>query len=71
MSCRARQRKSNDSKHDKVSAASEIRQFVKMQRPCDGEEEELIGDGDEEGDGEVVLVEYVMWHCERCEGGMW
>jgi hypothetical protein len=49
--------KRDDGEHDEVCAASKIGELVEFQREGYGKEEELVGDCDEEGDGEVVVVE--------------
>lgn len=48
-----------DSEKDKVSSTREIGEFIKLERERDREEEELIGDCDEQGYGEVVVVQSV------------
>ena len=45
-----------DCQEHEVRAAGEVGQFVKLEGEGDGEEEELVGDCDEEGDAEVVVV---------------
>lgn len=48
-----------DSEKDKVSSTREIGEFIKLEGKRYGEEEELIGDCDEQGYGEVVIVQSV------------
>ena len=48
-----------DSEKDKVSSTREIGEFIKLERKGDREEEELIGDCDKQGYGEVVVVQNV------------
>lgn len=45
-----------DCQEHEVRAAGEVGQFVKLEGEGDGEEEELVGDCDEEGYAEVVVV---------------
>ena len=62
---RAGEGEGEDGEEDEVGPAGEVGELVEVEGPCYGEEGELVGDGDEEGYGEVVVVEDV----DGCHGG--
>ena len=42
--------------------------LIEFERKGDGEEEELVGNGDEEGDGEIIVIQSVdLRHIMRFE----
>lgn len=49
----------NTKKSSEGILAGPVSQLVKFERECDSKMDKLIGDSDEEGDGEVVFIEHV------------
>ena len=58
----------DERKCKEVDGRPEISDGVDLQGEGDGETEGLPAEGDEEGDGEVVLVEHVDCHLVRSLG---
>jgi len=52
----------DDCKYDKIRSTSEIRELVELQGECNAEKEELITNGNQKSDGEVVVVEDMDLH---------
>jgi hypothetical protein len=56
---RAAQRKGDDGENHEVCASGKVGELVELERKRDCEEEELVCQGDEKCDGEIVAVEDV------------
>lgn len=49
----------DDGEEDEIGAAGEVGQLVELERVGYGKEKELVGDGDEQSNGEIVVIQDV------------